>query len=194
MGFLMLLSGQAAPIVSLESVGLFTSDQDLTRTFGVLSKYAPHLRRLAFTTPDFITSALLDSLGDQLPHLEELTCCVFQLVGSWKWPSSSTQYAASFSRLPNLRTLAVNHYATYDEINGDGTPYSPVKYTMECSEEGLRDRLEFAQSMATRCKSLRNILFCPTEQECSYVQVGRNAELNLTVRAEGPMLFWQGFS
>ena len=169
-------------------------DQDLTRTFGLLSKYALRLRRLAFTTPDFVTLALLDSLADQLPSLEELTCCAFQLVGSWKWPSSSTQYAESFSRFSKLHTLAVNHYATYDEINGDGTPYSPVKYTMECSEEGLRDRLEFAQIMATKCKSLRNILFCPTEQDCSYVQVERHAEVKLTVQAEGPVLFWQSFS
>jgi hypothetical protein len=181
-------------LVALQRAGIFLhhAEDDLTRMIEVFSEYAPRLDRLAFITRDVMSLHLIDYVADKLPNLVELTCCAFQLFGSWKWPSSSRQYAQSFSRFPRLRTLAVNHYAACDETDGFGTPFSP-KYTMECSDAAVCNRLDFVTALAGKSKTLREVLFCPTEQDSSYIRVAREAEMTVAVEPNPPMLFWQGF-
>lgn len=72
-------------------------------------------------------------------------------------------------------------------------PYTPANFTLECTARALQDRLETAHELAKTCKELQNVIFCPTNQDLSFVQAGNGEVWAMGSECERPRLLWETF-
>jgi hypothetical protein len=114
--------------------------------------------------------------------------------GSWQWPDSAASYGQAFSTFPHLQELAINHNEDIQNYEVDES--SPGKFTYDCTEKGAELRLAFAEEVAKKCSRLKDMAFCPLEQEKSRIQIRRGGtEETKHAKAsfvnEGCSVFWQ---
>lgn len=189
---------QAASTVSLEAIGIFWAldASEYSRFLRLLQRFAPFVARLAWVLPTIPMPADIEMLSQHMPRLQELTLCAYMHLGAWLWTEPADKYAAAFSRLPDLRVLAINHYLVEPELSHvlldsatdsdmSAEVYFPGKFTLECSEAAKRDRFAFADTATKASSRLEAIVFCPAEQEDSIITVGSRAA------HDDVLLFWE---